>query len=157
MGRGDKDSIVALTCKYDIARLVTYIQRSSDLRRSIAQIDNADRVREMVHHPDFVVGPRRNCYRLQANHNVARMTRSLVCQVENLDAVVGCIGNKQAVAGRRHGQRVELVTLEVLITATVCSNGIQQHREYKSHTGDLANSTCHLVILTEQHQKNASH
>jgi hypothetical protein len=70
------------------ARLVAHEQGTRHDRRGTREIDDADAVREVVHHPDFVVAARRDCDGLHADRHGRRKGQSARPDVEDLERVV---------------------------------------------------------------------
>ena len=91
----DERAVSAGAGEHDVARLIADEQRARHLGNATGQINDADAVREMVDHPDLIVGPRGDRNRLHAHGHRRRKGEPPDPHVEDLERVVGCVHNKE--------------------------------------------------------------
>ncbi len=109
----DKRPVIVFTGEHNVAGFISDQQCSDDSRRRLTHIHDTYRIGQVIDHPDLCIRARRDSDRLKPGEYPVEQARIFTCQVENLQACVGGVGDKQAIAGRRDSQRSELVTFEV--------------------------------------------
>ena len=119
--RARDEDACATQREHDVARLVADQQGPSDPRLAAGQIDDADAVRKMVHHPHLGVRPRRDRDGLEPDgHRVGRIGRQgprhegpIGGHVEDLETVVRRVDREEMRTVRRQRQRPHLTALEL--------------------------------------------
>jgi hypothetical protein len=113
MGGGDERPIVPLAGENDVPRLVPD-QQGAHHPRSVAPLDHADAVGEVVDHPDLARLALGHRHRLEPHsHRSRQLEGPVVLDPEDLQAVVGRVDGIEvpAVSGQR--QRTHLSALEL--------------------------------------------
>ena len=113
MRGGDEGSTAAGAGEDDVARLVADQQRAHDPWRRRREIDDADAVGEMVHHPSLAVAARGDRDRLESDRHGGHRHRQSAVQREDLQPVVGRVDGEQGLAVGRERERADLPALEV--------------------------------------------
>ena len=75
MRRGDEGAAASGAGEDDVARLVADQERAHDARRVGRDVDDADAVGQVVHHPDLAVGARRDRHGLEPDRHRAGVRR----------------------------------------------------------------------------------
>src|SRR6185295_2637293 len=93
---GDEGAVARRAGEDDVARLVADEQGADHARRRGADIDDADAVREVVHHPDLAIAARRDGYRLEADRHRGEVRQpATATDGEDLEATVGGVDGEQ--------------------------------------------------------------
>jgi hypothetical protein len=87
------------------------VQRGAHVRRR--EVDDADVVRELVHHPRFAIVSHRDRDRLEPHRDLGDEHRRAAGDVEHRELVVRRVDGEQSRAVGRHRQRVHLSALEM--------------------------------------------
>src|SRR5262245_26886859 len=105
MRRGDERAAALVPGEHDVARLVADQQRALDVpgRRVRIELDDAHAVREVVDHPDFMIGSRGDGDRLETHRDGPDVDELMLLDAEDLEPVIGSVDGEQVLVIR--GQR----------------------------------------------------
>ena len=114
VGGRHEGTVPARAREHDVARLVTDEQRADNAGRQRRDINDADAVREVIHHPDFAVGAGRDGHGLETDRDrsgVGQVARAV--DGEYLQSIVGRVDREQVATVRRQRERADLTALEL--------------------------------------------